>query len=264
MRIALVLSVLLLVLSEFVVAQESVNFNVADCAGQMHDLYSELDEGKVVILCWVMPCATCIEPTITSVKVAKNFQKSLPGRVVCYIFDDYGNTSCTPLQSWAAQYGMKANSTTVFFSDKSVRMTDFGVEGMPKIVVMGGSEHKVLYSAENTIDSLQLETAIQHHLSAANTVDELHTSATIEIYPNPSNTELVMHIPFAISSGARVQVVDLHSTLVLQENVSSLGHQTTQNDNTIRLQTAHYPSGSYLLSFVDGTKTVHQRVLIVH
>lgn len=33
----------------------ATNFTVDDCNGVTHDLFTELDEGKVVIIAWVMP-----------------------------------------------------------------------------------------------------------------------------------------------------------------------------------------------------------------
>jgi hypothetical protein len=65
--------------------QTATNFTCNDCTGVSHTLFDELDAGNVIVLCWVMPCGSCIGPTLTTYNVVQSFATSHPGRVKLYI-----------------------------------------------------------------------------------------------------------------------------------------------------------------------------------
>jgi len=138
-------------------SQSATNFTVNDCAGASHTLFNELDAGKVVILCWVMPCASCIGPSKTTYNVAQSYNITYPDRVKMYVCDDYANTSCSSLTSWCTSNGL---INTTKFSNAAIKMSDYGSAGMPKIVVVGNYTHKVYYNANNSVNATLLNTAI--------------------------------------------------------------------------------------------------------
>ena len=251
---------LVLVLSTGLVAQQSVNISTQDCTGALHDLYSELDNGKVVILCWVMPCSQCILPSIQCATAAKNFQTSNPGRVSCYIIDDYGNTNCKSLMSWGAQFGISPNAQTAFFSNEYINMSDFGLAGMPKIVLMGGTDHKVLYHDENTVDSAALSLAIASQLSNANDVRSDEQMPTISCYPNPTDASVTISFPSTINPLAIIQVLDEQGKLVMNSSVSD----ALYTSNALRLQTTSLSTGCYVLQIIDGTNRLHGGFQVIH
>ena len=63
-----------LFISIFGSAQVAPNFTATDCNGTSIDLYSQLDAGKVIVICWVMPCSSCIPASKTSYNVVQSFQ----------------------------------------------------------------------------------------------------------------------------------------------------------------------------------------------
>src|SRR5688500_514663 len=104
----------------------ATNFNANDCNGTNHDLFTDLDNGKVVVLCWVMPCVTCINPALTAQTEAKNAETANPGKVLYYVADDYANTTCATLVNWCNNNGI--NKATLF-SNSTIKMTDYGTPG---------------------------------------------------------------------------------------------------------------------------------------
>ena len=88
----------------------ATNFICNDCASTSHTLFAELDAGKVIVLVWAMPCGSCIGPAQSAYSAAESFSSSHPGRVLFYLADDYANTSCSTLSSWATTNNMP-NST---------------------------------------------------------------------------------------------------------------------------------------------------------
>ena len=113
----------------------ATDFIVNDCDGNSHHLFSELNSGKVVVIAWVMPCPPCATHAISAYSSALNFETSHPNRVKYYLVDDFANTTCSALSSWASSNGL---GSTTMFSDAAISMTDYGQIGMPKIVVLGG------------------------------------------------------------------------------------------------------------------------------
>ncbi|HRD39909.1 MAG TPA: hypothetical protein PLC65_14870, partial [Bacteroidia bacterium] len=69
-----------------------------------------------------------------------------------YLVDDYANTSCPTLTSWALTNGMP---NAIVFSNSAIDMYDYGSTGMPKIVVIGGANHQVFDNQNNSLNVTQ-------------------------------------------------------------------------------------------------------------
>ena len=130
----------------------AVNFTALDCDGVSHDLFQELDDNVIVVMAWVMPCTTCISDPLEAINFVDEFATSHPGRVVFYLVDDYANTTCPNLAGWADFYGL---GNAKKFSDTSIKMSDYGVDGMPKIVVLGGANHQVYFNKNSSAEGVK-------------------------------------------------------------------------------------------------------------
>jgi len=151
----------------------ATDFSVDDCSGNFHNLFTELDEGKVIVIAWVMPCFGCIGPALEAYTVAKSFESTHPGQVLYYMPDDYANTSCSSLTSWAENNSM--GEADAYFSHSDINMNDYGTPGMPKIVVVGCSSHKVFYNMNYT--AAGIEDAINEAIEECNTSQEIFLEA---------------------------------------------------------------------------------------
>src|SRR5438128_5107173 len=127
-------------------AQTATDFTADDCGGTSHNLFTELDSGKVIVLVWVMPCGACTGAALTTYNVVESYQSANPNTVYMYLCDDYANTSCSSLNSWGTSAGIAESSSSLRFSDAAINLTDYGSAGMPKIVVVGGTDHTVFYN----------------------------------------------------------------------------------------------------------------------
>ena len=135
----------------------ATNFTANDCNGTPHDLFSVLDSGKVVVIAWVMPCASCIAGARAAHDAVQAFNVNHPNAEVFYLADDDALTSCQTLTSWG-----NANHMTVatHFSNVAVNPSDYGILGMPKVVVLGGSAHHVFYNYNDGVNSSGILPAI--------------------------------------------------------------------------------------------------------
>ncbi len=194
--------------------QTATNFTCNDCTGVSHTLFDELDAGNVIVLCWVMPCGSCIGPTLTTYNVVQSFAATHPGRVKMYIADDYANTSCTSLTSWCNSNGF-ANTTK--FSNALIKMSDYGTAGMPKIVVLGNTTHHVYYNSNNTVNATNLSNAILTALQDFGVGLSVQNSiGMIAAHPNPADQKLTVSFSLAKNSKVKIEVTDQTNIKVLE------------------------------------------------
>lgn len=230
----------------------ATNFTCNDCNNVSHTLFNELDAGKVIVLVWAMPCATCIGPSQSAYTVAQSFSSSYPGRVLFWLADDYANTSCSTLSSWATTNNMP-NSTK--FSNAAINMNDYGSTGMPKVVILGGASHTVFYNANNTFNATSMQTAIQNALNATTGIESAENFITsLQTFPNPADQST--EISWTIRNSGQVSIelfnmVGEKINTVFNGNVQA-GNQRTQFD------TGRIPAGLYFIRINAGkiTKTV--------
>lgn len=167
----------------------ATDFTVSDCNGDSHTLFTELDSGKVVVMVWVMPCGSCVSAALTAYNVAQSYESTNPGKVLFYLIDDYGNTSCSSVSSWGTSN--IGENITATFSSSEIDMTDYGSTGMPKVVVVGGPSHTVYYNKNNSVNSTDLQEAINSGLSETSKIKENTSINTIfHVYPNPTTDKL--------------------------------------------------------------------------
>jgi len=244
-------TILLLIISflaiNFANAQYATNFNCADCSSINHELFTELDAGKIIVLCWVMPCGSCVGPSKTTYAVVESFKTTNPNKVFMYLCDDVANTSCTSLNSWA-----NSNSLTnaIRFSDAKIKMTDYGTTGMPKIVVVGSSNHKVYYNSNNTVNGTTLQTAINTAISES-TVNEIEISenkSNINLFPNPSKSISNLNIYLEKTTAVEISIYNQ----VGQKVTNVFNGKLNAGENNLELNTSELSAGLYFININDS------------
>lgn len=238
-------------------AQNAVNFNCNDCDGANHDLFTELDSGKVIVLCWVMPCGSCVGPSLTTSMVIKSIDSIHPGRVFMYLIDDYANTTCTSLKGWANSNNLKGSTT---FSDAAINMLDYGTIGMPKIVVVGGSDHRVYYNADFSVNATALKDSIISALNenSAGIQERLNTIGNFMLFPNPSSGLTTVDFTLKKKSDVVLRILDASGrTLISQRHDAML-----QGENHIQVNTTSLSRGVFILELADGISTVSMRLVV--
>jgi len=141
-------------------AQTAPDFTSNDCEGTPHNLYAELDAGKVIVLTWVMPCGGCVSGASAAYNVVQGYASP---DVLFYLIDDIGNLNCLSLDSWATTSGIGPNRTD--FSTSAIIESNYGGTGMPHITVVGGSLHQIYYTGLNVTASAAPD--IQNAIDAA-------------------------------------------------------------------------------------------------
>jgi hypothetical protein len=224
-------------------AQTATNFTVNDCSSVSHDLFAELNAGKVVVMTWVMPCGACIGPAATASNTVAGFSNP---NVVFYLVDDYGNTSCGTLGSWATTNGITYNAR---FSNASISMADYGAAGMPKTVVIGGWNHTVFYNVNGANNVSTLQTAINNAIVATGIVEPKITAVQLSAFPNPAVSTSTITYNLSSSSDVNINVLN-----ILGEKVKSvsLGKQS-DGSHQYKIDLTSLSKGIYFIQLNAGT-----------
>jgi len=240
------------------IAQNAIDFSCKDCSGINHQLFAELDAGKVVVICWIMPCGSCLPPAFTTYNVVESYQTSNPDKVKMYLCDDYANNSCTTISSWANNNNM--NNCTKF-SDVSIKMSDYATVGMPKIVVLGSPEHKVYYNSDNSVNSDDLQVAIEAAISELNVnkIENPSIDFVPSIYPNPSKSISYLNI-YSFQN----QYIDISIYNQLGQKVSDIYSGNFQGESQFPINTLSLKSGFYYVRVNYSEYTEIFKLIVNH
>lgn len=205
-------------------AQTAVNFKVNDCNNQTVGLFEQLDSGKVIVLCWVMPCGSCVLPSTSAFNVANSFQTSHPGRVEFWVADDYANTSCSDIGFWCSSYSIVPARS---FSNNAIKMSHYGSDGMPKVVVIGGLARKVYYNQNNTVNTTNLQSAINLALTETSVNDLPQSNGGLSVSPNPASATAVISWVSSIEQDCRIALCDItgREMMVLHDGMLPVGER---------------------------------------
>lgn len=249
-------------LSRVMISQTTAtNFNANDCNGTNHELFANLDSGKVVVLIWVMPCSACISGAQTAQMQVQTALVANPGKVLFYLADDFGTTSCQSLTNWCSTNGI---TDATIFSNNTIKMSDYGSSGMPKIVVLGGTNHKVFYNAnapnisssgiKNAIDAAILENSV------AAGIEQLQTDNTVNltIYPNPGAENSTLSLDLIHNEKVNIEIRNELGQKVYEIYAGNLnaGH------HAFNIKTRDLASGHYLVCFTGKRGSVQKRLII--
>ncbi len=257
----LILLISMVATSAIAYAQTATNFTCNDCSGVSHDLFTELDAGKIIVLDWVMPCGACAGPSLTAYNVVGSFQSSHPGSVFLYMADDFANTVCSSLNGWANSIGVPQNAYSLRFSNPAIDMLDYGSIGMPKIVVVGGGvNHTVFYNSNNTVNASALQAAINLALTSTGINEQNNPLSILNIYPNPADKSA--EIKFVLNQPATVTIELFNLQGKRLQDIFS--GPMIAGENKVEVNTAKLAAATYLVKLTGDGKTRFINLLVSH
>lgn len=252
-----VLSICFFAIAAFCTGQTATDFTADDCNGISHNLFTDLDAGKVIVICWVMPCGTCTGPALTSYNIVESYSASHPGKVSLFLCDDYANTPCSSLDTWANAYGLK---NAIRFSNPAILMTDYGPSAMPKVVVLGGPNHTVFYNANNTVNASDFQNAVNSALSTTAINDPNSNTTSLSVFPNPASHTAEINFNLKQSSDINIELFNLEGQIIKKVYA---GRQLA-GEVKMSMDVAGYPAGMYLVKLADGKQTTFVNLIVTH
>jgi hypothetical protein len=139
-------------------------------------------------------------------------------------------------------------------------MDDYGSQGMPKIVVLGGSNHTVFYNVNNTVNATALNNAISAALSSTGIEEQESLFSSLSVYPNPSDDKAVVEFTLAKSSVVDMQLFNMEGKLLQQLHSGRM----SQGANNKIINTARLASGLYLVKLTSDKNNRFINLLVTH
>ncbi len=200
----------------------ATNFTAQDCSSTNRTLFTELNNGKIVVLVWVMPCGSCINGAKAAYNAAQSFATSNPGKVLYYLADDLGDATCSDLSTWITSNSIGNVSNMTLFSNAGnvIKESDFGGTGMPHVVVVGGTDHKIYYNKKNnaTNDQAGITTAISSAISGTTGISSVTNEVKFSVSPNPANETMTITSTKAIE---KIVVLSLTGQVMKEETFAN-------------------------------------------
>lgn len=217
----------------------ATDFTTNDCVGVSHTLFTELDAGKIIVAAFVMPCGSCSAPSLAAYNAVQSYAVSNPNTVYFYLVDDAANTTCASLTSWGNSNAMPLATK---FSDAAFNMDDYGTPGMPKIVVLGGANHGIVYNQNSGVSTIGVQTAINGLLSLGTPVINEIGSLNLKVIPNPVVSDFQIDYSIEKNTDVLIELFSLAGESLFQakeENQSS-GNHSINLANKISLKNGMY------------------------
>lgn len=235
---------------------------VTDCAGTSYNLFNELDAGKIIVIGWTMPCATCAGPLLDVHNAVLSFAVSHPGVVEYWMTDDFANSTCTTIQNWCTTNGI---TNAKFFSSAELDMFDYGSAGMPKVVVLGCTDHKVYYNKNNSPSGQAAEASINFALDdLANAcqpvgIAELEvTNMYVSCFPNPTSSVLNVTVGMVTPQAVVIELIGLNGKVLSTVSVDDLNQLT----DGVQIDVNSLATGIYMLKVSSNEDTVVEKIEI--
>jgi thiol-disulfide isomerase/thioredoxin len=231
----------------------AMDWTRTDCDGNSHNLFTELDNGKVILLEFVMDCPSCYTAAKSIKKLYAEFQESHPGKVETYTIGYYNAMTCEDMNAWKA----KAECTWQMFTGGKTEAEYYGGFGMPTIVVLGGADHKVLYKkiGFSSSEEAKIRTAISAALAQSSVEIKASKSGEFIIMPNPSSYAINVVVS-GLTRPSTYKIIDVSGITVLegQYRDSRDGNLQVRSGRSDDINVSSLPSGSYtiILSFADS------------
>jgi len=240
-------------------AQTAPDFTAPDCDGTSHNLYGELASGKVIVLDWVMPCTSCIGPSLTAYNIVQSYSTSNPGQVLFYLIDDAANTSCLTLGGWAINNNIAPYFTS--FSTASIVENDYGGIGMPHIAVVGAGGHMYFNALNGDAgNATGIQNAINSALSANGINEQAANDLKLMLSPNPVTSQARLDYFLKEASAVTIEVLNEAGQCVASYTPD---HQTP-GKHDYSFETKSLANGNYFVRFSSGNVSRAVKCTVIH
>ncbi len=227
--------------------QYAMDFTMSDCNGTVHNCFNTLDSGNVIIMEFFMTCNACIDAGHEVEGMMADLDPLFPGKIKFYQMGYTNSYSCATVMNFINTNGFNS----VPFDSGAALVAYYGGFGMPTLAVIGGSNHKVLYTGVgySSGDTAGMATEIKAFFNST-AVNELPDIASaVNVFPNPATTQFDFQMNLQKAADVKIELLAVNggSTAILSDE--------KMNPGFIRktFSTANYSPGLYLLkTTVDG------------
>ena len=234
------------------------DFQGEDCNGNPVHLFSDLDAGKAVVLFYYMPnCGTCPPPAQKIQAMATKINNVCPDLVKGYVYPFQNSTTCAYSASWVTDNGLSMYAP---MDSGAYQVAYYGGFGMPTVVLLGGTNHDVLWSTQNFVNS---DTTVMRDIilgMACLGVEENATNLTsVKTYPNPAIDRLMIEYFLKSEAEVTLQLLDLSGKVVKKQTLI----QGKGGLNTFEISLEGIENGTYLFQFVTSENLITKEIVVL-
>ncbi len=240
----------------------AMDFNKTDCNGSTHSLFADLDAGNAVILHFFMPsCGSCPPPAQKIQKMANNIMKTYPGKIKAYAMPFNNSTTCSYASTWVSSNGLSLYTP---LDSGAAQVAYYGGFGMPTVVVLGGTDHKVLFStlSFSTGDTTTMRDAILTLFSGATGINNTlqNNIAAVNVFPNPATDRVQVELNITQSTNIKVDVINILGELVSTAFEGKAGEGILKRE----IETRNFSNGVYFLRVTAGSNSQNYKFTVTH
>lgn len=240
-------------------ATTAMDFTITDCASNTHHLYTDyLDNEEVVIMEFFMTCASC---GIVGQKLDPMYMgltTEYPGLVNFFAIAYTNSYTCTTINSWR-----NTNAPNALALDSgAAQVSYYGGMGMPTVVVVGGSNHQVIYNSQydgQPGDTAAIHAAIANFFTTMG-VESINNNLKFSVYPNPVVNTLNLELTLINAAQTEIKMVDMTGKVVKE----IANTQLASGLNTIQVETNDLVNGMYFIRIFSNGKTTEHKVNVKH
>jgi len=236
-------------------------FSGMDCNGNNVDLFADLDAGKAVILHFFMPsCGSC-PPSAQKIQTMANSINAMhPGMVKGYAFPYQNSTTCIYAAGWVSSNNLGTLYTPM--NNGAAHVAHYGGFGMPTVVVLGGADHRVMFSTQSfsTSDTTAMRDSIIAMINSTAGIANLPSALNkFTVYPNPATDNISINLDMKETANLLIDVTDITGKqLAIISNEKQTGIVTKQ------FSTAALPGGNYFVRIQVSGKMATQKLTVNH
>ncbi len=262
MKKSIYISLLLIFLVATSTAQTAMDFEGNDCNGNYHHLFNDLDSGKAVAIIYYMANCSACPPVAKKIQaMANNVNAQYPDMVRAYAFPYVNSTTCTYSKSWVT-----TNNLPLFmpFDSGAVQVAHYGGFGMPTVVLLGGMDHRTMFStlSFSTADTTEMRDsilALHDEMNPSGIKNLSSVISSFNVFPNPANSMVSINVDLKESSNLVIDVTDIAG-----KQIAVIANERQNGAVTRQFNSALLPNGNYLVRLQVNRKITTQNLTVVH
>lgn len=239
----------------------AMDFNTTDCNGNTANLFGDLDAGKAVILFYYMPsCGSCPPPAKKIQAMANNVNAMHPGMVKAYAFPFDNATTCGYSQSWVTDNNLSLYAP---MDSGAASVAYYGGFGMPTALLIGGTDHKVMYFTKNfeNNDTTIMRDKIMAMMGMPTGIESIPDNiGNVSIYPNPVQSEVSVSLELKEQSEILIEILN-----IMGQRVSLVSRDKNATGTITRtFNTNALANGTYIIRIHTNGNAINRKINVLH
>ena len=184
-----------------------------------------------------------------------------PGKVMTYAMGYQNSYSCATISNWVTSQGLSA----IPMDSAATQVAYYGGFSMPTIVVLAGTTHNIIYTANPNNggytpgDTSTMSTSIKNFFNPTEVENVRNAITTVYVFPNPATDNVNLSVDVQRSTDLTVQVVNLSGQVV----ANIVNQKVSAGVFSTSFSTVGLPAANYLVRFTtDGNTTLRTLTIV--